>query len=154
MAAVGAALGVGIGGPIVLWLLSIGGWAGEGTINWYKGIGSAVAAVIGEDADMWLDATGRAVGAVLGSGVVAYWIGCPSHQITGAATGALVGYWMWVLVFVGAGLFPNSHEALKWLLMETTQTEWAWAMFGVTMSGATIGMAVASRRAGRKQPME
>ena len=138
---------VGIGGPILLWLLSCGSSAGEVTLDLWKRIGGAVAAVIG-------DAIGRAVGAMLGSGDVAHWIGCPSPQITGAATGAVVGYGIWLFAFLAAGLFPNSHEILKWLLLETSQTELVWAMHAVTMAGAAIGSAGAALRAIRQETEE
>ena len=103
---------------------------------------------------MWLDAIGRAVGAMLGSGAVAHWIGCPSPQITGAATGAVVGYEIWLLAVVAVGLFPNSHAILRWLLMEASQTELGLAMLAVTMAGAAIGLARAALRAIRQETEE
>lgn len=92
MPADGAARRVGIGGPVLLWLLPVGGWTGEVALHWWEGTGSAVAAVIGGEADMWLDAIGPAGGVGLGSGAIAHWIGCPSSQITGVAIGTLVGH--------------------------------------------------------------
>ena len=121
--------------------MSFGGWEAEITLDLWRGIGGAIAAVIGGDPEMWLDAIGRALGATLGSAAMAHWIGCQSRQITGAAIGALSGYGLWLLVLVAAGLFPKAHEMLRWLLIDTSEIEFVASMLVVTMVGTAIGSA-------------
>lgn len=135
MAALGAALGVGFGGPLLLWILPLAGWGGDITLELWRTVGSATAAAIGGETEIWMDSIARAVGAMLGSGILAQLTGCSSRQSAGASVGAIAGYGVWFLSVVAIGLLP----ALKWVLIAVDDVAFGLAMYAAAMVGAAFG---------------
>ena len=127
MAGVAAALGVGIEGPIKLWLLSLLGLAGEVTLDLLKGMGGAVSALIGGDAEMcWMPLPAPLAQC---SGAEPLRIGLAAHRPWSLALQPerLRRFGIWLLAVTAIELFPNSHTILFRLLMDTSQTEFGLA---------------------------